>query len=49
MNSHQNKKKEANKMTLKEFEANINRLFNEAIASIDDIWKDYNNITKTGK
>lgn len=36
-------------MTLKEFEANITRLFNEAIASIDDIWKDYNNITKTGK
>ena len=36
-------------MTLKEFEANIDKLFKEAIASIDDIWKDYNNITKTGK
>ena len=25
------------------------KLFKDAIASIDEIWKDYNNITKTGK
>ena len=42
-------KKEATKMTMKEFEQNIDKLFIEAIASIDNIWKDYRKITKTGK
>lgn len=36
-------------MTMKEFEKTIDKLFNQAIASIDEIWKDYNKITKTGK
>lgn len=36
-------------MTMKEFEQSIDKLFVEAIASIDDIWKDYRKITKTGK
>ena len=36
-------------MTLKEFETSIDKLFKDAIASIDDIWKDYNNMTKAGK
>jgi len=36
-------------MTMKEFEKNIDKLFNDAIASIDEIWKDYNKITKLGK
>lgn len=36
-------------MTLKEFEISIDKLFKDAIASIDDIWKDYNNITKSGE
>ena len=36
-------------MTLKEFENSIDKLFKDAIASIDEIWKDYKNITKAGK
>ena len=36
-------------MTLKEFENSIDKLFKDAIASIDDIWKDYNNLTKSEK
>jgi hypothetical protein len=36
-------------MTIKEFETSIDKLFKDAISSIDDIWKDYNNITKSGK
>ena len=36
-------------MTLQEFENNIEKLFNDAIASIDVIWKDYNEITKSKK
>lgn len=36
-------------MTMKEFEKSIDKLFNEAIASIDEIWKDYNKITSKGK
>lgn len=36
-------------MTMKEFEKTIDKLFNDAIASIDEIWKDYNKLTKKGK
>ena len=36
-------------MTMKEFEQSIDKLFNDAIASIDEIWKDYHKLTKTGK
>ena len=41
--------KEATDMTMKEFEKTIDKLFNDAIASIDEIWKDYNKLTKNGK
>ncbi len=36
-------------MTLKEFETSIDVLFKNAMASIDDIWKDYQNLTNSNK